>query len=326
MNRREAIGGIGGSVASLIIPGGARAAHPIIGFLDSGSSEGFDQPLAGFKTGLTEEGLREGQSYSIEYRWANGRYDQLPELAGDLVRQGVSVIAATRGPGPARAAKAVTTTIPIVFQTGSDPVKDGLVSSLSRPGGNVTGASRLSTDLIPKRLERLAEIVPNAKSVALLVNPAGPQAQAQIAEMRTPVAARGMAFHTIGASNERELDEIFRAYEKSGASALLIANDQLFIARRDRIIEQALRHRIPTSFSERELVFAGGLMSYAASFSDLFRQAGVLVGRILKGAKPADLPVLQPVKFEFVINLKTAKILDLVISFNLQAAADEVVE
>lgn len=326
MRRREVVAGAIGAAASLFVADRARAALPVVGFLDSGSAEGFEQPLAGFKAGLAEEGFREGQNYSIEYRWATGRYDRLPDLAADLVRQGVSVIAATRGPGPARAAKAITRTIPIVFQTGSDPVKDGLVASLSRPGGNVTGASRLSTELIPKRLERLAEIVPNAKSVALLVNPAGPQFRGQIDEMRAPVAARGMEFHTIEARNEQELDELAVAYGRTGASALLIANDQLFIARRNRIIEQALSRQIPTSFAERESVLAGGLMSYAASFSDSFRQAGVLVGRILKGAKPEDLPVLQPVKFEFVINLKTAKQLNLTVPFGLQASADEVIE
>jgi putative ABC transport system substrate-binding protein len=330
MRRREFIGVVGGAAVlpSLFSPFVARAqqAMPVIGFLDSGSPAGMDQPLAAFGRGLAEAGFTAGQNVAVEYRWANGRYDQLPALAGELVSRSVNVIAATRGPGPARAAKAASSTIPIVFQSGSDPVKDGLVASLNRPGSNVTGASRLSTDLIPKRLGLIMELVPNTKGIALLVNAAGPQFHAQVEEMQEPARTLGLKLDVLRASSERELDDVFTAYAQSGASALVIANDQLFIARREQIVALALRHAVPTSFAERESAVAGGLMSYAASFSDSFRQVGALVGRILKGARPEDLPVQQPVKFELVINLRTAKKLGLTVPLALQASADEIIE
>jgi putative ABC transport system substrate-binding protein len=324
MRRRELLALLGGAAAWPLV---ARAQQrPVVGFLDSGSPAGFSEPLAAFHRGLAEQGFVADQNLAVEYRWANGQYDQLPSLAAELVRLPVDVIVASRGPGPARAARAVTSTIPIVFQSGGDPVKDGLVSSLNRPGGNVTGASRLSIDLIPKRLGLLTELLPQVRTIALLVNPKGPQAEGQIAEMQGPTAALGLELAVLRASSPEEIDTAFSDYARSGATALVMANDQLFIARREQIIALALRNNVPTSFHERESVVAGGLMSYAASFSDSFRQVGALVGRILKGAKPEELPVVQPVKFELVINLKTAKALGLAVPLVMQASADEVIE
>jgi ABC-type uncharacterized transport system substrate-binding protein len=326
MQRRDFLGVLGGAVAWPLSARAQQPAMPIIGWIDSGSSAGMTANLAAFHKGLGETGYIEGQNVAIEYRWAEADYNRLPALAADLVHRQVAVIAATRGPGPARAAKAATSTIPIVFQTGTDPVKDGLVSSLNRPGGNVTGVSRLSTDLIPKRLGLIVELVPNTKAIALLVNQAGPAAESQVGEMQGPAHALGLQLNVVKASSERELDTTFAAIANSGASGLIIAADPLFTGRRDQIVALALRHAVPTSYAERESVLAGGLMSYAASFTDSFRQVGVLVGRILKGAKPEDLPVVQPTKFELVINLKTAKALGLTVPPTMLTQADEVIE
>jgi len=330
MQRREFITLLGGAaVASVARPLAARAqqpAMPVIGFLDSGSPDGMTANLAAFHRGLRETGYTEGQNLAIEYRWAQGHYDQLPALAAELVRRPVAVIAATRGPGPARAAKAATSTIPVVFQTGTDPVKDGLVASLNRPGGNVTGASRLSVNLIPKSLGLIAELVPKMTAIALLLNPIGPQAEAQVQEMQEAARSLGLRLHIARVSTESELDTAFATVAQSGAGALIVANDPLFIARREKLVALALQHAIPITFAERESILAGGLMSYAASFTDSFQQVGVYVGRILKGANPADLPVQLPVKFELIINLKTAKALGLTVPPALLATADEVIE
>ena len=327
MRRREFITLLGGAAATW--PLAARAqnpAIPVIGFLDSGEPAGMEANLTGFRRGLSETSYTEGQNLAIDYRWAEGHLDRLPALAADLVRRPVAVIAATRTSAPGLAAKAATSTIPIVFQTGSDPVKDGLVASLNRPGGNVTGASRLSTDLIPKRLGLMAELVPKMTAIALLVNPAGHQSVAQVHEMQEPTRALGLQLHVVNASTEHELDTAFAAIVQSGADALIVAINPLFIARREQIVALAQRHAVPVIFAERESVMAGGLMSYAASFTDSFRQVGVYVGRILKGASPADLPVQQPVRFELVINLKTAKALGLTVPPTLLTRADEVIE
>src|SRR5664280_152531 len=325
MKRREFILALGGA-AAWPLAAHAQPAMPVIGFLDSGSPAGMEANLAGFRRGLSETGYTEGQNLAIEYRWADGHLDRLPALAADLIHRPVAVIAATRTSAPGLAAKAATSTIPIVFQTGSDPVKDGLVASLNRPGGNVTGASRLSTDLIPKRRGLMSELVPKMTAIALLVNPAGLQSVAQVHEMQEPTRALGLQLHVVNASTEHELDTAFAAIVQSGAGALVIAINPLFIARREQIVALAQRHAVPVIFAERESVVAGGLMSYAASFTDSFRQVGVYVGRILKGAKPADLPVQQPIKFELVINLKTAKALGLTVPPLLLTTADEVIE
>jgi putative tryptophan/tyrosine transport system substrate-binding protein len=243
-----------------------------------------------------------------------------------LVRRPVTVIAATRSSAPALAAKAATSSIPIVFQTGSDPVKDGLVASLNRPGGNVTGATRLSTDLIAKRLGLMIELVPKANAIALLVNPIGPQTPAQAEDMRKAASMLGLQLHIVNATNQTELDSAFAAAAQSKAGALIVATDNLFIDRRGRIVALAAQYAIATIYPEHESVAAGGLLSYAASLPDSFRQVGVYVGQILKGAKPADLPVLQPVKFDLVINLKAAKAIGLEIPAKLLALADQVIE
>jgi len=327
VKRREFITLLGG--AAVAWPLTARAqqpAMPVIGWLDSGSPAGMTANLAAFDKGLGEAGYIEGQNVTIEFRWAHGKYDQLPAMAAELVRRPVAVIAATRGPAPTRAAKAATSMIPIVFQTGTDPVKDGLVASLNRPGANVTGASRLSTDLIPKRLGLMAEIVPKMTAIAMLVNPTSPQTEAQMQEMQEPVRSLGLRLFIVKASTEGELKTAFASVAQSGAGALMITNEQLFIARREQIVALALQFAVPVIFGERESVVAGGLMSYAASFTDSFRQVGLYVGRILKGAKPADLPVQQPIKFELVINLKTAKALGLTVPATLLTSADELIE
>jgi len=325
MRRREFMTLVG-SAAFWPLAARAQTPMPVIGFLDSGAPEGMTATLAAFHRGLGETGFTEGKNVAIEYRWAHGKYDQLPQLAAELVGRKVAVFAATRGPGPARAAKAATSTIPIVFQTGTDPVKDGLVASLARPGGNVTGASRLSTDLIPKRLGLMTELVPKMTAIALLFNSISPQADSQVQEMQEPTRALGLKLHLAKASNESELDAAFAALKENSVGAVIVANDPLFIGRREQIVALSLRYAVPITFAERESVIAGGLMSYAASFTDSFRQVGVYVGRILKGANPADLPVQQPVKFELVINLKTAKALGLNVPATLLTSADEVIE
>jgi putative ABC transport system substrate-binding protein len=306
--------------------GAQQAAGPVIGFLDSGRRNGMDTNLAGFHRGLAEAGFVEGKNVTIEYRWAEGRYGELPALAADLLQRRVAVIAATRSSAPARAAKAATATVPIVFQTGSDPVQDGLVASLNRPGGNVTGATRLTTELIQKRLEVLSLLVPNLTRVALLVNPAGPQTDEQLAGMRGPVRERGLELHVADARSEAELDQAFAGVAAAKAGALIVGSDNLFIDRRKQIVGLTMKHVIPTMFFERDSVVDGGLMSYSASLADQFRQVGTYVGRILKGESPSDLPVLLPAKFDLIINLKTARGLGLAIPPTLLAVADEVME
>lgn len=326
MRRRDFITLIGGAAAAYPFATRAQQPVPVVGFLDSGAPAGMTENLAAFHKGLAEAGFSEGKNLAIDYRWAQGRYDQLPTMAAELVRRRLTAIAATRGPGPIRAAKTATATIPIVFQIGSDPVKDGLVASLNRPGGNITGVTRLSTGLIPKRLGLFAELVPKATGIALLVNPTGMQAADQQQELQEPMRRLGLQLHVVKASTEPGLEAAFAAIAQTRAGALMVATDPLFIGWREQIVALAKRHAIPTMFAEREPVVAGGLMSYAASLADSFRQVGVYVGRILKGAKPADLPVLQPVKFELVLNLKTAKALGLEVPAKLLAIADEVIE
>jgi putative ABC transport system substrate-binding protein len=326
MRRREFIWLAG---ATLVWPLAARAdpaGNPVIGFLDSGSPAGMTETLAAFHRGLAETGWTGGQNVAIEYRWAEGGYDRLPALAAELVARPVAVIVATRSSAPARAARASTSTIPIVFQTGSDPVKDGLVASLNRPGGNVTGATRLTTALLQKRLGVTAELVPNMAIIGLLTNPAGPQTAEQVAEMEQAARARGLKLHVAKAASDAELDGAFAALAQARADALIIGSDNLFIGRRKHIVDLTMRHAIPAMFFERASVVDGGLMTYSASLADSFRQVGSYTGRILKGAKPADLPVLQPTKFDLVINLKAASTLGMTVPPTLLATADEVIE
>jgi putative ABC transport system substrate-binding protein len=326
MRRRQFITLLGGAAAAW--PLAARAqqpAMPVVGFLDRGSSQGMTANLAAFSQGLGEVGYIEGKNVTIDYRWAESRSEQLPALAAELVRQHVDVIAATRTSAPAIAAKAATSTIPIVFQTGGDPVKDGLVASLNRPGGNVTGVTRLSNELNQKRFGLISELVPNATTIALLES-VGPALEGVVQEMQEAARKRGVKLQTVHVRAEAELDPVFAAMAEAHVDALINAGGPLTITRREEIIALTMRYAIPTIFFDRESVLAGGLMSYAASFSDSFRQVGVYVGRILKGAKPADLPVVQPTKFELVINLKTAKTLGLTIPPGVLAIADEVIE
>jgi putative ABC transport system substrate-binding protein len=327
MKRREFIAWLGSAVTSLPLAARAQQASiPTVGFLDSGSPNGMDAYLDGFRRGLSEAGYTDGQNVAIVYRWAEGRMDQLKTFAAELATRPVDVIVGSRGPAPGLAARAATSTIPVVFQTGSDPVEIGLVASMNKPGGNVTGVTRMSTALIAKRLGIIMELVPGTSAVALLVNPNGPQTAEQIRDMQEPTRALALQLHIVKASKESEFGAAFVEARQSNAQAVIVATDNLFIGLRDTIIALAAHHALPTMYFERESVVAGGLMSYSASLADSFRQVGAYVGRILKGAKPADLPVLQPDKFELVINLKTAKALGLTVPPTLLAVADEVIE
>jgi putative ABC transport system substrate-binding protein len=310
VRRREFIALLGGAAAAW--PGVARAqkaAMPVVGFLDRGSPVGMADNLAGFHRGLAEAGFTDGKNVAVEFRWAENQYAKLPVLAAELVGRGVDVIAATRSSAPALAAKAATSTIPIVFQTGSDPIKDGLVESLNRPGGNITGATRLTTELVQKRLGIMSELVPNATRIGYLGNPNGVQTKAQVQEIQAATRARHLDLHVANASTDSELDAAFVSLKKSEVAILIEGSD-----------------KIPTIFFERDSVVDGGLLTYAANFADSFRQVGAYVGRILNGAKPADLPVLQPTKFDLIINLKTARAIGLAIPPTLLALADEVIE
>jgi ABC-type uncharacterized transport system substrate-binding protein len=328
IKRREFIALVGGGLLLAVKARRARAqpsSMPLIGLLHSTSPEATPSTL-GLHRGLAEIGYVEGQNVAIEYRWAEGRYDRLPALAADLVRRRVAIIAAGGTAAPALAAKAATSTIPIVFQTGSDPVKDGLVASLNRPGSNVTGVSRMSFALAPKRLELLHELVPKATAIAFLVNPTNPVSSSQIQEIREPARSLGLQIQALEASSERQIEIAFEVLVQQRLGGLLLANDTYLSGRRELFVALAARHAIPVMYPSRDSVTVGGLMSYDASAEDSFRQVGTYVGRILKGEKPADLPVLQPTKFELAVNLKTAKALGLTVPDKLLVAADEVIE
>jgi putative ABC transport system substrate-binding protein len=302
-----------------------QSAMPVIGFLRNTSPDSSAPFLAALRRGLNEAGYVEHQNVAIQYRWAENHYDRLPALAADLVHHQVAVIIAA-GNAAALAAKAGTTTIPIVFATGDDPIRLGLVASLSRPAGNVTGVSFLGGTLVAKRLELLRELVPNVATVAHLMNPTGPTAAPEVEEARIAARSLGQQIKVLQARNESEVDAAFTTMARLRVGALSVGGDGLFVDRRAQIVALAARHSLPTSYFDREFVAAGGLMSYGTSQANAFRLAGVYAGRILKGEKPADLPVLLPTKFELVINLKTAKALGLTVPLTLQAAADEVIE
>jgi putative tryptophan/tyrosine transport system substrate-binding protein len=325
MRRREFITLVAGATAWPLAVRAQQAAMPVIGFLNSSSPETFTPFLASFRQGLSETGFVEGQNVAIEYRWAEGAYEQLPVLAADLVRRQVAVIIAGAPPA-AVAAKAATTTIPIVFTSGGDPVALGLVSSLSRPGANVTGVSFLLNELGAKRLELLHELVPTATSIGYLFNKERPSSESEAKYVQQAAQTFGMQLHVFNASTERELDAALTKIGEQKVHALVVGNDAFFLIRRDQIAAQAARLAVPTMFGLREYVRAGGLMSYAPSLADVYRQAGVYTGRILKGETPADLPVTQPTKFEMTINLKTARALGLNVPPQLQQLADEVIE
>jgi putative ABC transport system substrate-binding protein len=326
VRRREFITLIGG--AAMTWPVAARAQQPamsVIGFLNGGSPDGYASLVVAFREGLKETGYVEGQNVEIEYRWANGQYDRLTALADDLVRRQVSVISANT---PANlVAKAATSTIPIVFTTGSDPVQLGLVASLDRPGGNVTGAQQLTGEVAPKRVELAHELVPKATVFALLVNPTN-SAQAEPVTRASQAAAEtlGLRLDVLHASTEAGLDDAFTTFLKMRAGALIIGTDVFFNSHIEELAALAIRHAVPAIYEYRPFVAAGGLASYGGSITDSYHLAGVYTGRILKGEKPADLPVQRSTKVELLINLKTAKALGLTVSQSLLARADEVIE
>jgi ABC-type uncharacterized transport system substrate-binding protein len=328
VRRREFIAMLGGAAASW--PLAARAqqpAMPVIGFLCAVSSIGFADRVSDFRKGLRGEGYVEGENVAIEYRWADNQLDRLSGLAADLVHKRVTVLVATGGTAPALAAKAATMAIPIVFTVPEDPIKLGLVTSLSRPAGNLTGVNLFVGELMSKRLELLRELVPAMSRVAIFVNQANAaRAESHVREAETAARAMGLRIQIFNASTGREINAAFAILAHERPDALFVSPDPLYVVRRVQLATLAARHAIPTSFSTRDPVDAGGLMSYGTNIGDGYRQAGVYAGRILKGAKPADLPVVQPSKFELVINAETARMLGLVIPSSLLSTADEVIE
>lgn len=327
MKRRQLIAVVGATIALPIIARAQQANGALIGVLSSGSAESFANMMAAFQRGLAETGYVEGAGVIIDSRWAEGQYDRLPALATELVRRRVAVIFSFGGNAPTLAAKNATTEIPIVFLSGGgDAVKAGLVNSLARPGGNVTGVNVIFAALTAKRLDLLRQMVPKVDLIGVLVNPTYGESALQLQEVKDAAQTIGQRIAIVEASSEGEIESAFASLSSRHADALLIANDPFFYSQRKIFVELAARHALPTCYYEREYTAAGGLMSYGTSLADTFRQAGVYVGRVLHGAKPADLPVLQPATFELVINVKTAKTLGLAIPPAFFAQADEVIE
>ena len=326
MNRRAFISLLGGAASWPLAARAQQAALPVVGFLSSASPDAFGYLVAAFLRGLSDAGYVENQNVVIEYRWAQFQYDRLPALAAELVRRPVTVIAASGGVAPTRAAKAATTTIPIVFTTGTDPVNTGLVASLNRPEANVTGVSFFASSLGAKRLELLRELVPAAATVAMLVNPTNPTADAEVLEAQTAARTLRVELRLSRARTEREVDAAFADLSRQRIDAVLVQTDPLLLGFRAQLVALARRYAIPTIYQFREFAASGGLISYGPSNADAYRQAGVYTGRILGGEKPANLPVQLPTKFELVINLKTAQALGLEIPPSLSARADEVIE
>jgi putative ABC transport system substrate-binding protein len=328
VNRREFVTLLGGSAATW--PGTASAqqpAMPVVGVLSPQSLTSAAPSLDAFRRGLAETGYADGQNVTIDYRLTEGRYDRLADEAADLVRRQASVIATPGNLAAALSAKAATRTIPIVFGVNDDPVKLGLVSSLARPGGNATGINFFAAELAAKRLEFLRELVPNAARLALLLNPANASTAASTLKDIEPTArALGMQFQSYNAGTSREVDAVFAALVREGADALFVAPDAFFTTRRVQLVHLATRHAIAAAYSNRQFVEVGGLISYGTSLTDMYRQVGIYTGRILKGAKPADLPVVQASKFELVVNAQTARLIGLTVPDKLFVAADEVIE
>jgi putative ABC transport system substrate-binding protein len=317
---------LGGAMATARTAHAQRKAMPVIGFL-SARPEGASAALvAAFHRGLSETGYTEGQNVAIEYRWAEGRYDRLPALAADLVGRKVDVIVASGGPPSAQAAKIATATIPITFVVGTDPVELGLVASLARPGGNLTGVSMMMTELNAKRLELLSELVPQAGVIALLVNPNYPGAEEIMREVEEAARATGVQVLNLKAGTEGEIDAAFTTLVERHVDALVVGNDSFFDSRIEQLVALAGRHGVPAIYDQREFPDSGGLMSYGTSLTSVYRQLGIYAGKILNGAEPADLPVQQPTRFELVLNMKTAKALGLTTPQSILARADEVIE
>ena len=326
MRRRQFIALLGGAAAWPLAARAQQATMPVIGFLNSGQSTGRANFVVAFRRGLRELGFVEGQNIAIEYRWANDRYDRLPELAVELVRRQVDVIAAIGTAAPGLAAKAATSTIPIVFQTGSDPVSDGLVAAMNRPGGNVTGTAIFATGLEAKRLGILDEVVPKTAVIAALLNPNSAAAQTQLQDVEAAKRISGRQVRVLTVGTDHDIEVAFGTMNEERIGGLAVTSDLLFNSRLEQLVAFANRHSLPAIYSQRSYALAGGLMTYGTDLADAYRQTGVYVGRILKGENPAALPVLQSTKFEFVINLKTVAALGLTIPPGVLAIADEVIE
>jgi putative ABC transport system substrate-binding protein len=326
LGRRDFITLLGGAAASWPLAARAQQAMPVIGFLHAQSPDGFTEPLRRFRQGLKDTGYVEGENVAIEYRWAENQMDRLPSLAAELVHRKVAVIVATGGHASAVAAKAATTEIPIVFVAGDDPVRLGLVASLARPGGNLTGVNFFAEELATKRLELLHELLPAAARVAVLVNPTSPDFGSTIRNVEAAARTIGLQIQVLNASSSREINEAFATFVRERPDALLTGTGPPFTGRRAQLVQLAAFHRIPAIYAGRQNAEIGGLMSYGASLTDTYRQLGVYTSRILKGAKPADLPVVQSSKFELVINAETARMLGVTIPPSLIARADEVIE
>jgi putative ABC transport system substrate-binding protein len=326
VRRRAFITLLGGAAAGwAFVARAQQPTLPVIGFVNAGSARGYARPLTAFLKGLGDSGYVEGRNVAIEYRWAEGQYDRLPAFMADLVRRQVSVIAATSTPA-AFAAKAATTTTPIVFTTSSDPVQVGLVGSLSRPDSNLTGASQLNVEVAPKRLELMHEAMPAATNIGLLVNPNSPIIETLSKDLQVAADALRLKLNVLRAGSEGDFTTVFATFTQLRAEALVIGTDTLFTSRSEELAALAVRHRLPAIYQYPEFTAAGGLMSYGGTITESYRLAGVYAGRILRGAKPADLPVQQVTKVELIINLKTAKALDIEIPLSLLGRADEVIE
>jgi putative tryptophan/tyrosine transport system substrate-binding protein len=325
MRRRELLLVLGGAMTAARRPRAQQKTIAVIGYLNSASPGPAAPYLAAFRQGLSETGYVEGQNLAIEYRWAEGHYDRLPALAADLVDRKVDLIATSGGTPPARAAKNASSTIPIVF-VGGDPIADRLVASLARPGGNLTGIIFMTAEMVPKRLELLSELVPQAGVIALLVNPDNPIPEPIMRDVRDAARAKGVQLHILKAATESEIDAAFASLTQLHVGALVLGPDPFLNSRREQLVTLAAMHAVPMIYDFRQNATAGGLISYGPSLTGTWRQAGVYAGRILKGEKPTDLPVQQPTTFELVVNLKTAKALGLTIPQSLLARADEVIE